>query len=78
MMTLMAATKNKTAQKSSDPNEEAKELSALLEKAMEQPGVKEVMEVYGDWAKPNEVATTFQAYQNPYPPNTVSSSSEPV
>lgn len=77
-MTLMAATKTKTPQKSSDPNEGAKQLSVLLAKAMEQPGVKEVMQVYGEWSKANEVTTTFQAYQNPYPPNTVSSSSEPV
>ncbi|MGI8482372.1 MAG: hypothetical protein ACR2MF_09960 [Chthoniobacterales bacterium] len=75
---MAPATKTKKARKSSDTNEDAKELSVLLEKAMQQPGVKEVMEVYGDWAKTNEVSTTFQAYQYPYPPNTVSSSSEPV
>jgi hypothetical protein len=74
MMALMA----KTPQKSSEENEDAKQLSILLEKAMERPGVKEAMEVYGEWTKTNEVSATFQAYQNPYPPNTVTSSSEPA
>jgi len=78
MMTPMARSKARIPQKSSNEKAGAKELSALLEKAMQRPGVKEVMEVYGEWTKTNEVAATFQAYQNPYPPSTVTSSSEPA
>jgi hypothetical protein len=74
----MASMKTKTSRESTDPNQAAEQFSALLEKAMEQPGVKEVMEVYGGWMKTNEVMTAFEVYQYPYPPSTVSSSSEPA
>jgi hypothetical protein len=74
----MAATKTKPPQKASSLKEDEKEISALLKEALAQPGVKEVMQVYGDWVKTNEATTVYQAYQNPYPPNTVSSSSEPL
>jgi hypothetical protein len=76
-MTHMGTTKTKT-QKSSKAKEDAKELTALLEKAMQRPGVKEVMEVYGEWEKTNDAAQIFQAYQNPYPPSSVTSYSEPA
>jgi hypothetical protein len=78
MIDVMAPTKAKPRQKSSEDKAEAKELSRLLEKAMQQAGVKEVMEVYGEWSKTNEITMAFQTYQNPYSPNTVSSSSELV
>jgi hypothetical protein len=76
---MTAATKAKTKQGGSvKENEDAKQLAILLEKAMQQPGVKDVVEVYGKWTETNEVAATFQAYLNPYPPSTVTSSSEPT
>ena len=77
-MSLMAAKTKPPARESSDPKEDAKHLAALLKKAMEQPGVREVMQVYGESTKVNEVLSVYQAYQNPYPANTVSSSSEPT
>ena len=61
-----------------DRKAQAKEFAALLKRAMEQPGVKEVMQVYGDWCETNEATATFQAYQNPSLPNLLSSSSEPA
>jgi hypothetical protein len=74
----MVDAKTKISENTSDVHEEAKQLAALLEKAMEQPGVKEVMQVFGEWSKTNEAITIYQSYQDPYPPNTLSSSSNPA
>jgi hypothetical protein len=76
---MTSAAKAKTKQvRSVEESEDAKQLAILLEKAMQRPGVKDVMEVYGKWTETNEVVTTLQTYLNPSPPSTVSSSSEPV
>jgi len=64
--------------KSSQRREDPQKLAALLEKAMQRPGVKEVMEVYGGWVKTNEAAQIFEAYQYPNPPSSVTSYSEPA
>lgn len=78
MITVMAGQTKATASRKSAENKNQKELSELIGEAMRQPGVKDVMEVFGGWSKVNDAATTYQIYQNPYPPNTVSSSSELV
>lgn len=57
-------------------DDDQRKLEELIAKAMEQPGVKEVMKVYGEWQETSEVAAAFQSYQNPYPPSTVTSSSQ--
>jgi hypothetical protein len=75
-MTLMAS-KTQPPQQPADPKADAERLAVLLKKAMEQPGVREVMEIYGGSAKATEAVNAYQIYQNPYPTNTVSSSSEP-
>ncbi len=74
----MARTKIRKSQKSSDPQKEAKKLSVLLAKAMEHPGVKDVMQVYGEWNKANEVIVIYRGFQNPYPPNILNSSANPA
>jgi hypothetical protein len=61
-----------------DRQEQGKQLAALLEKAMEQPGVKDVMQVYGQWCETSEVSAAFQVYQRPFLQNILSSSSEPA
>jgi hypothetical protein len=78
MMTPVAARTTKRTAKTSARHERAKQLAALLQEAKARPGVKEAMEVYGGWVRVNEAVAKFQAYQNPYSPNTVSSSSQAV
>ena len=77
MSAIMAAA-TKAKKNKSEVSEDAKNLEILLEKAMQRPGVKDVMDLYGKWTETNEMAATFQTYSNPYPPSTVTSSSEPV
>jgi hypothetical protein len=72
----MASTK--TSPQTPDRKEQAKQMAALLQKAMEQPGVKEVMQVYGQWCETSEVTAKFEAYQHPFLQDVLSSSSEPA
>jgi len=60
-------------------DDEVEQLCALLAKAKEQPGVREVMQVYGQCEQAAGFVASFQAHQNQsYPPSTVTSSSEPI
>jgi len=52
------------------------QLEQLIAKALEQPGVKEVMQVYGQWHQTTELTATLQSFENFYPPSTVTSSSQ--
>jgi hypothetical protein len=60
------------------PDKTEKELSDLLKQAMEQPGVEDVMRVFGGWSVVSDANEKYRAVQNPYPPNIVSSSSNAV